>query len=294
MPDFGNAERRILNYFKPKTQFIFKGEKFTVINSGKPTCTHGEPKTDIYILAQSQSHQEEIKISYKKKNADFLENKINCERAEQLFGADWRNFIESATKSIKSKFEERPVIYKKKRGRVEKGSITLGWKFELLNKPGGDLSGRMVLTTGQINDIYSGANLSIDKKNASVNKHIIRNSGIANYILVVDKVNSAQDVIEQMMSINKYIEQNSDIYFACKALNYRTFEERYDGNRPLSVQVNWAINNGKLTHELTFNHPLEWNGDKIANNLIECLHNLDVKTTDDLNQDNTDMKNVNQ
>lgn len=294
MPDFGDAEKRILAYFKLGTQFNFKGKVFEVVNAGKPTCAHGEPKTDIYILAKSGSEEEEIKISYKKENADFLENKTNSDRAEQLFGANWREVIKSSTESIKSEFDERPVIYKEGKGRTEKGAITLGWKFELLNKPGGDLSGKMNLTKQQVYDVYAGTNLSTDKKNANVNGYEISNSGVADYILVIDNANSAQEVIDRMISIRDYILEHPNIYFACKALNYRTFKEKYDGDRPLSVQVDWTVRAGKLSYDLVFDHPLEMNGNETARRLLACMKKLNIKNTDDVKQENSEMKNINQ
>lgn len=292
MPKFGDAERRILAYFKLGTNFIFKNKTFQVIESGKPTCPHGEPKTDIYILAKSGNELKEIKISYKKENADFLENKTNSERAEQLFGSKWRDIIMSSTQSIEKQFKNRPLIYKEKKGRTEKGAITLGWKFELLNKPGGNLSGKMNLTLQQVYDVYAGTNLSEDKKNASVNGHKIAYSGVANYILIIDTVISAQDAIDKMITITDYIATHPDIYFACKALNYRTFHSKYDGDRPLSVQVDWIITDGRLSHELIFDHPLEINGDAAAKKLLACMKTLNIKNTDNINSENSENKNI--
>ena len=48
------------------TEFVFEGKEYAVVLSGKPTCRKGEPKTDIYILAESDEGDIEIKISYKK------------------------------------------------------------------------------------------------------------------------------------------------------------------------------------------------------------------------------------
>ena len=53
MGDFGAAERRILEFMSKGTEFVFDGKGYTVMLSGKPTCHKGEPKTDIYILAES-------------------------------------------------------------------------------------------------------------------------------------------------------------------------------------------------------------------------------------------------
>lgn len=295
MPDFGDAERRILSYFKAGTKIYHEGKELTVKEAGKPTCPQGEPKTDIYILSTDGANDIEIKISYKKENADFLENKTNAVRAEQLFGDDWRDVIERSTEAISDQFDKRMLIYKEKMKRTEKGAITLGWKFELLNKAGGDLSGKMDLTYQQVYDVYAGTNLSEEKRNASVNGRIIPDSGVADYLLITDKdkVESAQDIIDKMYSIDEYIKEHPEIYFACKALNYRTFTKKYDGNRPLAVQVDWTVNDDKLSSELVFNKPLEMNGDEMAKRLLKCMELLKIETTDDIDDSNTDMKNVN-
>mgnify|MGYP001064865288 CR=1 FL=1 len=292
MVRFGDAERRILSYFVKGTQIIHNGKNLIVQEAGKPTCAQGEPKTDIYIRASNQIESEEIKISYKKENADFLENKTNAERAEQLFGSDWRWIIEQSTTNIQSSFERRMRIYKERFAKTEKGAITLGWKFELMNKPSGELSGNMILTPEQVYDVYAGTNLSVDKCNAKVNGKVITDSGIADYILVSDDVNSAQDIIDQIIPIQDYVTMHPNIYFACKALNYRSFVAKYDGNRPLAVQVDWRIEAGKLVSELVFDRPLEWNGNEVADRLIECMEVLRIKTTDDICFDNADMSYV--
>lgn len=59
---------------------------------------------------------------------------MSADRAVQLFGEDWVNIIEQSTMAMSDRFEERMLIYKNKFKRTEKGAITLGWKFELLNK----------------------------------------------------------------------------------------------------------------------------------------------------------------
>ena len=286
MGNFGDAERRILAFMSEKTEFYFQGKRYAVILSGKPTCYKGEPKTDIYILARSISDQIEIKISYKKENADFIENKMSAERAEQLFGKDWAAIIEHSTTAISDRFAKRMLIYKNKFKRTEKGAITLGWKFELLNKNSGDLSGKMLLTEEQVIDVYAGSNLAEDKRNAMVEGKVIENSGIANYILVDEDVHSAQDVIDKMLPIKEYVKKYPDIYFACKALNYRTFAEKWDGDRPLSVQVNWNVEENKLVPQLVYDKPLTVKGNEMAKRLLTYMNKLHIKTTDDIDDDN--------
>lgn len=108
MPDFGEYERRVLGYFAKGTEVLFENSKMVVKESGKPTCSQGEPKTDIYVLLEDNDQTVEVKISYKKENADFLENKTNALRAEQLFGSDWRNIIKKSTTSI----QDNKINYK--------------------------------------------------------------------------------------------------------------------------------------------------------------------------------------
>lgn len=286
MGDFGDAERGILAFMTEETEFVFQNKKYKVILSGKPTCHKGEPKTDIYILAESEYDKVEIKISYKKENADFIENKMSAERAKQLFGINWEVIIEQSTTAIRDKFEERMLIYKNKFKRTEKGAITLGWKFELLNKNSGELSGKMLLTEEQVIDVYAGSNLSEDKRNAMVCGQVIENSGIANYILMDEDVHSAQDVIDKMIPITEYVELHPNIYFACKALNYRTFAGKWDGDRPLSVQVFWNAEKNKLVPKLVYDKPLMVKGNEVAGRLLQYMKLLNIKTTDDIDDDN--------
>jgi hypothetical protein len=286
MGDFGDAERKILGFMSVGTQFIFNEKNYEVILSDKPTCYKGEPKTDIYILAKSNTDKVEIKISYKKENADFIENKMSAERAEQLFGPNWKEVIEYSTLAIADKFAERMLIYINKFKRTGKGSITLGWKFELMNKNSGELSGKMFLSMNQVVDVYAGSNLSMDKRNASVCGRNIADSGIANYILMDESVNSAQDVINKMIPIREYVYRHPEIYFACKALNYRTFEEKWDGDRPLAVQVEWYADQDKLIPQLIFDRPLLVKGNEVAERLLTYLRRLQIRTTDDINDGN--------
>lgn len=295
MANFSAAERAILAFFTVGKTVDFQGSTYTIKTAGKPTCPQGEAKTDVYILLQNNCQTHEIKISYKKSNADFLENKIGTERAEKLFGADWQAIIQKSTEKIRKKFLAKPLIYKTKYRRTQAGAITLGWKFELMNKPSGELSGEICLSQEQYLDVHSGINLPEDKRHACVNGIVIKDSGVANYILLGNKYLSAQDVLDNIQCIKDYILKNDPkIYFACKALNYRTFEKRFDGNRPLAVQVDWQIIDNKLTPRLVFDSPLIHKGNAVADKLKECLLELNIATTDDINETNAKFTHVHQ
>lgn len=289
---FGEAERYILGLFEKGMSFQWKDESFYVDFSGKPTCYKGEPKTDIYVRAVSeQRHYLELKISFKKANADFLENKMSAERAEEIFGETWMEDIQRATKGIAERFASRPLIYKTEGKRTQAGSITMGWKFEFVNKANGQLSGDMNLSMGQIVDIYAGTHLPQDKRDAQVGNRVIPDSGVANCFLIEDEekpINTLQDAVNQLVDIRQYVQEHPHVYFACKALNYRSFAARYDGNRPLSVYVDWHCHNGKLGYRLCFDEPLIMKGNAAYRKLRQALQEVGARTTNDLNESNVE------
>lgn len=289
--NFGESENAILSHFPIGSIVNYQDQSFVITKAGKPKCKGGEPKTDIYLLLTNSNEQKEIKISYKKSNADFLENKIKAERAEQIWGKEWQNIIQSYTIQIKDKFLDKKLIFKTKFTHTSQGAITLGWKFELMNKLSGELSGKIKLTDEQRFDVYAGVSLPEEKRNAMVNDEVILNSGVANYILVGDEFLSAEEILGKIQTIEMYLELFPDIYFACKALNYLTLKnkkKKWDGNRSLSVQVSWKIENGKLTPTLVFDRPLEWNGDDVAEQLKQCLEQLKIGNTEDINNKNAE------
>ena len=289
MPEFSEYERSLLNLFSKNKCFYFEGSQYRVIFADKPTCSSGEPKTDVFVRCAdiNTGVERDIKISYKKNNADFLENKMKAERAEELFGGNWRETISSATKRLKDAFKNRQLIFKSRGVRVEEGSITLGWKFEIVNRESGDLSNEIILTEEQKQDVDSGINLDEDKRNSVVNGEIVSNSGVADYILMTDRLIDVQYVIDNIVSIKNYV-KDKRFYFACKALNYRTLYNppKCDGNRPLAVQVDWSVVDGKLVSSLDFDHPLERKGYEMRDKLKEALGSLGVSNTTQLNNTN--------
>ena len=289
--DFGQAERNVCSLFKAGTEFYLDGCRYVTKFSGKPTTAQGEPKTDIFIRAArvgSANQTKDIKISYKKDNADFLENKMNALRAAELFGPKWAQVLITATTSIGNKFLDRPRIYLEDYRKTEAGAITLGWKFEFVRRAAGDLSGEIILDNMQRIDIYSGRMLSAEKRNARVNGEVIADSGVADYMLNADCVGSAQDAIDHLVRIDDFAPKQR-IFFACKALNYRTLHTppKCDGDRPLAVQVEWFINRArKLDSRLDFSNPLTKNGYAMRDKLKDAMARIGVCSTKDLNSRN--------
>ena len=280
MPDFSDTERRLIDLLKVGVKFKFDGVEYTVSQpSCKPTVVKGECKTDVYVQTSSANGDRVFKISVKQQNADFLENKMSHERAVEIFGSQADAIIMRATESIKENFLNIPIIYFERKGRTDAKSITLGWKFEFVNKIGGNLSASMQLTTRQIVDVYSGTSLPDDKKNAIVNGEEVTESGIADFILVVDqdKNMTIEDFEKGLMTIEKFVEtEKPTIYFACKALNYRVEKDKWDGDRPLSVYVDWYIKKSKLVGELRFDEPLHHKGNEIGNNVRNLFAELGI------------------
>lgn len=281
---FSKDENSIRKLFPIGTIFSYDNTAYEVIEVGKPFSEKGEPKTDIYICAVSKNYKKrEFKISFKKSNADFLENKISAERAQQLFGDNWSEIIKQSIDKLKSSFQSKKLIYKEKEGHTEKGSITLGWKFELVNKISGALSDEILLVEDQVIDVYAGTNLENEKKNAKVNEKMINDSGIANFILIGETdFKNAQEVIDKLISVKDYVKQHPKVYFACKALNYRTLKNKWDGDRPLAVYVEWGISNKRLSHNLVFDKPLEKKGNEVAKKLKTVLETLNITTIDNI------------
>ncbi|MEY8662661.1 hypothetical protein AALT52_07160 [Ligilactobacillus faecis] len=281
---FSETERHLLNLFEVGKTFYFNEKKYVIENSGKPRSAKGEPKTDVYVSARDSLGKEkiELKISYKQSNADFLENKITAERAEEIFGENWKEIIKNSTLSIRKKFENKKLIFRDKYRNTQKGSITLGWRCEIVNKGTGELVDKLNLTKDQLIDVYSGTNLVCEKRNAMINGEIIPNSGVANYMLVGDILNlSTQEVVNKLISIEEYVKNSPELFFTFKALNYRSFAKKIEGNRSLAVQVIWSIENGSLKSNINFENPLEIKGNELRDRLLELLDTLNIKNTDD-------------
>lgn len=286
---FTKNERKIASVLSVGTTFIYEDEQYTVTLVAKPQVKHGECKTDIFLEAKKQNGEiKEFKISYKQENAQFIENKIQADRAEALFGSEWKSIIMNGTLSIKEEFEKRPIIFKKGQ---KNGSITLGWKYELLDVKSGVLSAKLDLTKTQIENVYSGKNLSQEKKDATVQGKVIKDSGIANFMLRTDDLSNPQRIINSLQTIDEYVNAHPDVYFACKALNYRSFDKKYDGDRPLSVQINWLNKENQLVPEFIYDEPLVRKGNEIANRLISTMQNLGIENTNDITIDNVYLAN---
>ncbi|MCU7202487.1 hypothetical protein [Turicibacter sanguinis] len=293
------SEKHVLKLFQEGTTFNYNNSTYCVTMSGKPKpskANKGECKTDIYIKASNISENKssntdkelEIKISYKKPNADFLENKILAQRAHAILGETWSDIIQTATTNINDRFENRYLIFHSKCHGPEAGAITLGWRYEIVNNPSGDLVGALTLDENQLLEIYAGNNLEESKRNSVVNEQEILNSGVPDYILCeyASKLLTAQDAIDQMLPITDYISANPNVYFACKAVNYYPQKKKkFEGNRALSVYVDWSVDGDKLSHTIKFDQPLTFFPKDISKNLESALKQLNIQQTSEITID---------
>ena len=64
MATFGDAEKNIQRLLAIGQSFVLSGVDYIIRKSGKPTCSKGEPKTDIYVLAESKDRALLVEIKY--------------------------------------------------------------------------------------------------------------------------------------------------------------------------------------------------------------------------------------
>lgn len=292
MARFILSEQYIVNLFPQNYLFVYNGQQFRVLFAGKPSCRSGEPKTDIFVRAARCIDNQiwDIKISYKQENANFIENKMTAERAEQIFGRAWSDIICGSIANIEDVFAARKLIYKIASRKTQAGSFTLGWRFELLNVKSGELSDEMQLSQQQVYEVYSGAGSTEDKINAFVCGQRINDSGIADFILMQNALDSGQAVIDSMVQIAQYIAVNPSLFFSCKAVNYRSLHipPKWEGNRSLSVYVDWDISGNKLAYRLRLDNPLELTGNEIGGQLLTVLNRLGIRNSNDISPDNVE------
>ncbi len=293
MGDSGSEKdvRNILNDAK----FSYEGETYRIIQNEKPSP---ETKTDFYIEAQNVKTRKNkvFKISYKKPSYSFVENKLKRNRAEEIFGDDWsivmqRQIMQDNTvkeniewkkvkpqESLAESFRNFPLVdFKKKK-------IMLGWRYEIevLNRAGNRLhSGR--ISEDIAADIFYGKNYTKQFRDAKINGKSVPNSGIPDYILVLDpeKIKTAQDVFDNLESIKGYAKKYKKmrVSFISHYYRYSTKKSSWvtEGNsRQLAVWIKWSVVENKLQGHVVLDTPLEKIAGEVISNLKECLDKINI------------------
>jgi hypothetical protein len=280
----GKTEEMVKKAFKAGQTFQYNNKKHTVITSGKPIGREyraKECKTDIYVQTSCVTNIVEFKISIKQNNADFIENKPSFTRVKTIFGSNVFTTIQSLSQSVISQFHQDHLIdfiATTTKGQPRSPRIKIGWIFNLVNKKHKSKSSSITLTHQQLLEVYSGPNQSEGQKNAKVNGQVIPNSGIADYMLIVDPNNqkTLQQFVNDLIPITQYITSNNHMYFAFKAINYMVETDKWDSDRPLSVWVNWNIINNKLHRTLMFNEPTTTTAHIIGKDIRQQLLKLNI------------------
>lgn len=272
-------ESRLLEMFRDamesKREVRQGGHTYRVLIADKPMpnkrydkSAAGEPKTDVYALLEDETGKHiELKISHKKENADFLENKIMRPRFNEMFGKDADTRMNDIIGEFKDKVARR-VVY-----NYEKGSYCLGYRLDIVNKPAGHLTVEAELSDSQKIDVYSGTNLPESKRNALVGGQEIKDSGVANVMLQHDISDdyTIEDAIGDCQDIRDYA-KSTPIYYKLSAVNYCSERERNKfENRALLFSCRHSVGaDGKICGIVVpAERPLETKAREFANELFE-------------------------
>ena len=269
-----SLEDKIHSLFSPGSSFTYENLTHIILQSEKPTISaKGECKTDLFV--KTQTNEDKIKhfrISIKKDDKWFIENKLTLERAKQILGKSAQERIIKHLLKIEDLFLGQKLIYYYRGNK----NIRIGWRFDIGEGKSGHLSEKMDLSDDEKIEIYSGANLSSDKKNAFVGGEIIKDSGIADYILIVDTSEyTLQEYVNRMELISDYAPK-IDCYFACKGINFRVNHDKWDSDRPLSVWLDWKVVSGELKVDFVFDDPCVKTCNEVGENIRSILSNLGV------------------
>lgn len=280
MADDG-AETQIRNVLRKIKTFQLNSSEYEIIQLSKPTVSGGggETKTDIYIKAKNKlnNKEEEIKISYKKPSFSFVENKIKSNRAKAIYGNNWSKIIQEQINEIRENFLAKPLVYFEKKGRTEKGCITLGWRYEMEHS--GSRSLGVKIKQDIAAQVWENKGAQAQYKDGIVDGKKILRSGMPNFCLTIDPrdINTADDIFGNLVSMKELILTHGDITAAFLAQNYRSHKQKQEGNRRhLGVWVKWKILNNKLACEYVFDKPLEMESLPRLENLDECLKEMGI------------------
>ena len=257
-------EERLIELLKEGTKILYREQERTIILCGRPIYHSGEGKTDIYVLLDDGT---ELKISVKQSNADFLQNKITKKWYDDNIG-DY-SILQNAINKLKPNFLKRQVFYPEKVGHIKKNSYTMGFRFDIINKSSGKFCTNLELTSAQKEEILYGINLPQEKRTVKVKDRLIKDSGVANCLLLnSESKTTAQEIIDSLSYAKDY---KDEMYATFRAVNYRMDEDKIDGDRALAVYVNW---NNLKEYEMIFDAPLKYGAKRDALKHFKEVNNL--------------------
>lgn len=272
-------EERVCSLFKVGQAFVWKGATYCVVMVGKPSSKEfgGEPKTDIFVRVQpiGGGTIEEIKISFKKSNAEFIENKLTLERMKIIVPDMLRRkeIIDGLSGILKSKVTSRDLV-------SGKPNIKIGWRLDFMDRPSGKLTFPFDFNQQESVETYSGSNLAAEKRDAKVCGKIVENSGVANHILKSDNIGTLQDAINEMQPIEQYASEHRKIYTCLKGVNLRIDQEGElkAETRPLAFYVSYHIKkDGSVQPVVHTGHFLQFSSGPLKTELVQNLGGNDAK-----------------
>jgi len=280
LASFIESEKKLRRIISNQS-FTWNGEKFTTGKAYKPEKkgSGGECKTDCFVIATrvSDKKEQEIKITYKMDSASFVENKCKQKRVKTIFGDGWSKIIKKQITQIKEKLQNEPLFYLERDRCTKKGSIKLGWRYEMEHNAKRPLGTPIEEEIAKY--VWENKDGNQEYRNCPVNGKKIENSGVPNFFFQSDpeKFNSVDDVFPNLIRITDMI-KNGLITTAFTAHNYNPIRDYQGGgtNRDLSVPIDWSVKNGEATAKLIFDQPLEFNSNIQLEKLRVVLNELDI------------------
>ena len=154
-----------------------------------------------------------------------------------------------------------------------------------MNKQSGDLSMPLATSFEDKMEVYSGALLPEDKRDAIVNGRRISDSGVANQFYKSSSVpDTPQGIVDSLQPMEDYVRDDApDIYMALKAVNYRLGKDKWDGNRPLVATCSWKMDaDGMLRNSVDYSHPLAQGANVPGEKVRTTLHEAGITSADRL------------
>ena len=261
-------------------EFTFENEHYQVIQNSKPSS---EKKTDFYVLARKikDNTEREFKISYKKPDFSFVENKVKPHRIPYIYGENWSEILKAQIKPTQHRFNALKNIVD-----CKKEKIMLGWRYEIEQLDAPKTGGRNLSTIIQQNissQVLWGDGCADKMRDALVDGKKITNSGIPDFILIKDpeSIKTIQDVFDDLHDIRKYAKKHWKMRAGFIAQNNRwerqTKTWKTEGfSRSFPVWVKWDVVKQKLRGRRVYDKPLEKCAGDIIENLYNCLEEMGI------------------
>lgn len=273
---------------------FYNGKEYRVIGASKPCSDSGEPKTDVFIRLRDESgHDEDIKISCKKNNAQFIENKMKTDTMKAYWGNNAQDIVRDKLKQsgLIEKIRDRQLVFPEGTKRIpDTLVVTQGYRLDITRGNGGELSTKIYDDDPEgIKRFLSGDLLSDDKRNARVTiggkTERVDGAGVANTMYEDDDVpTDMQSILDKTSTIDDYandIVKSGGMNLELKAVNYRADRDKSaDGNRSLAVMIEYDVDdNGNVSPVLHYDKPGDYKANAAASKIRKVRDKLTARNT---------------